>query len=126
MTAPYNPVGWFEIPVTDMARAKAFYEHVFGIRLELHELGNLTMAWFPMQPDAKGSAGTLVRNPAYIPSHTGTLIYFTAPDIEAHLRRVTEKGGKVLNPKTSIGEYGFVAHFEDSEGNRVALHSNQG
>jgi len=126
MSAEFNPVGGFEIPVSDMARAKAFYEHVFGVTPEEHDLGPLTMAWFPMHPEAKGSMGSLVKNPAYMPSHDGTLVYFTAPDIDAALRRVTEKGGKVLNATTSIGKFGFVGHFEDSEGNRVAAHSRNG
>jgi hypothetical protein len=126
MSNEFNPVGWFEIPVRDMGRAKAFYEHVFGLTLEVHELGPLTMAWFPMHPEAKGSMGSLVKNDAYTPSHAGTLVYFTAPDIGATLQRVAEKGGKVLNRKTSIGKFGFVGHFEDSEGNRVALHSRDG
>jgi predicted enzyme related to lactoylglutathione lyase len=126
MTAEFNPVGWFEIPVTDMARAKAFYEHVFATRLELHDLGPLQMAWFPMHPAAKGASGSLVRYESYTPSHHGALIYFTVTDIDAALMRVTSKGGKVLQPKKSIGEHGFVGHFEDSEGNRVAVHSRNG
>ena len=125
MSVEFNPVGWFEIPVTDMARAKAFYEHVLGLRLELHELGPLQMAWFPMKSGEYGSSGSLVKNEAYTPAHAGTLVYFTCPDIDAALKRVAEQGGKVLRPRTSIGEHGFVGHFEDSEGNRVALHSRK-
>lgn len=123
MSAESNPVGWFEIPVADMARARNFYEHVLGLRLELHDLGPLQMAWFPMKNGEYGAAGSLVRGDPYTPSHSGTLVYFTVTDIDASLMRVTERGGRVLRPKTSIGEYGFVGHFEDSEGNRVAVHS---
>jgi predicted enzyme related to lactoylglutathione lyase len=39
------------------------------------------------------------------------------------LGRIEQAGGRTLVPKTSIGEHGFIAHFIDSEGNRVALHS---
>lgn len=126
MSAEFNPVGWFEIPVTDMARAKAFYEHVFGLTLELNNLGPLQMAFFPMKPDQYGSAGGLVKHEAYAPSHGGTMVYFTVHDIDAALKRATERGGKVLSQKKSIGEYGFVGHFEDSEGNRIAVHSRNG
>lgn len=126
MTTEFNPVGWFEIPVTDMARAKAFYEQVLGLKLEVHELGPLTMAWFPMRPEAKGATGSLVKHEAYVPSHHGALVYFTVTDIDAALRRAAECGGRVLNPKKGIGEHGFVGHIEDSEGNRVALHSRNG
>ena len=120
-----NPVNWFEIPTTDLQRAKAFYEHVLGVALTLQEMGPLKMAWFPMQQGAPGATGSLVQADAYEPSHKGTLVYFGVADIEATLRKIPEKGGKVLGAKKSIGEYGFVAHFEDSEGNRVALHSTQ-
>ncbi|MGA7303371.1 MAG: VOC family protein [Rhodothermales bacterium] len=118
-----NPVSWFEIPVTDLDRAKVFYQRILGIELDVHDFGGLKMAWFPMAQDAPGAAGTLVLHESYVPSHAGSLVYFSVEDIDATLERVKAGGGKVLNGKTGIGEYGFVAHFEDSEGNRVALHS---
>jgi predicted enzyme related to lactoylglutathione lyase len=118
-----NPVNWFEIPVTDINRAKKFYEAVFGLQITLNQMGQLEMGFIPMDDNAYGAAGSLVKGEGYVPSHTGVRIYFSVPDIEAVLEQIKQKGGKVLLPKTSIGEYGFVAHFEDSEGNRVALHS---
>lgn len=120
-----NPVNWFEIPVNDLDRAKDFYEHVLETELSLNEMGPLQMAWFPTAADAAGSTGTLIKAEGYTPSHDGTMVYFGVENIDATLGRVAEKGGKILNPKMSIGEYGFVAHFEDSEGNRVALHSKK-
>ena len=123
MAKQYNPVGWFEIPATDLNRAKRFYEAVFEVELTLTTMGPAEMAWFPTVENAIGASGTLLKSEGYTPSHDGTLIYFTAPDIEGTLARVNANGGKTLIPKTSIGEYGFIAHFEDSEGNRLALHS---
>lgn len=121
-----NPVGWFEIPVADMDRAKSFYENVFDCELQIHELGPLVMAWFPWSENESGSPGALVKGEPYVPSRQGTFVYLTAPDIEAHSKRVEENGGKVLYPKRSIGEYGYVAHVIDSEGNLIALHSREG
>lgn len=123
MANAQNPVNWFEIPAADLERAKAFYEHVLGVELTLQEMGPLKMAWFPMQQGATGCTGSLVQNEYYKPSHQGSMVYFTVESIEKALERAAAKGGKVLKPKQSIGEYGFVAHFEDSEGNRVALHA---
>lgn len=120
-----NVVNWFEIPVSDLDRAKKFYENVLGHELTLNEMGPLKMAWFPMEQDGTGATGTLIQAESYVPSHQGSMVYFSVPDIEAVLNKVDKNGGKTLNPKMSIGEYGFVAHFEDSEGNRVALHSTQ-
>ena len=125
MTKHYNPVGWFEIPAIDLNRAKKFYEAVLDVQLTFATMGPVEMAWFPSVEDGIGASGTLIKSEGYTPSHAGTLIYFTAPDIERTLAKVNANGGKILTPKTSIGEYGFYAFFEDSEGNRLALHSRE-
>ena len=124
-----NPVGWFEIPVENMDRAIKFYESIFEIKLSRNKLGSLDMAWFPMKEKAEGAAGSLVASkPHYKPSSTeGVLIYFTTPsgDLDLDLKNVEKAGGKILRTKTQIGEYGFMALFIDSEGNRIALHSRK-
>jgi predicted enzyme related to lactoylglutathione lyase len=126
-TMKTNPVNWFEIPVKDMARAKRFYERVFGFKLAVnemtHEWGTVTMAWFPMTQGSAGAAGALIKGPSYRPSRSGTVIYFSVRDIAGTLRRIKANGGRTFMPKTSIGEYGSIAQFEDAEGNRLALHS---
>lgn len=121
--ASANPVNWFEIPAADLQRARSFYEAVLQVELDLNEMGPLKMAWFPMVQGGDGATGTLVENENYTPSYEGSLVYFSVADIEDTLDRIQAHGGKVLNGKTSIGEFGFVAHFEDTEGNRVALHA---
>ena len=123
MDTPMNPVNWFEIPVNDLDRAKAFYEYILGIELTFSEMGPMKMAWFPMAEGAAGATGTLMMADGYTPSHAGTLVYFPVDDIDGVLAKVGDKGGRTLNPKMSIGEYGFVAKFEDCEGNRVGLHA---
>jgi predicted enzyme related to lactoylglutathione lyase len=128
MAVNRNVVGWFEIPVTDMDRAVAFYEAVFGFQLERHPMGELDMAWFPFaEGDAGGASGSLVKQAEfYTPGQEGSMVYFTAPsgDLANELSRVEAAGGNVMVPKTVIGEgHGFMAVFFDTEGNRVALHS---
>ncbi|HCX24242.1 MAG: glyoxalase [Flammeovirgaceae bacterium] len=117
-----NPVGWFEIPVTNMDRAKQFYESIFKIEISVQDFGNLQMGWFPNDMDAPGASGTLIKNEAYVPSYEGTMIYFSVEEIDDVTPGIEPAGGKIINKKQSIGDYGFVAHFEDTEGNRVALH----
>ncbi len=117
-----NPVNWFEIPASDLARAKKFYESVFGVELAENEMGPSKMAWFPMEMGAAGAAGTLIQAEGYTPSHEGSLVYIHVPKIDVALERIGEAGGKTLLLRISIGQHGFIAHFEDSEGNRVALH----
>ncbi|MEI8033488.1 MAG: VOC family protein [Chlorobiaceae bacterium] len=123
MATEHNPVSWFEIPVNDMTRAKAFYEAVTQLSLEEHEMNELQMAWFPMSETGSGAAGSLVRGEMQKPSLAGTLIYFSTPDIDSALERVKKNGGNVISKKTGIGEYGFIAFFEDTEGNRIGLHT---
>lgn len=117
-----NPVNWFEIPVNDMDRAKSFYEKIFGIEIVINELENSIMGWFPFNHEAPGATGTLMKGESYIPSQAGTMVYFSVPEIDEVLELVNQTGGKVLHTKFSIGEHGFCGHFEDSEGNRIALH----
>ncbi len=124
MAEEHNPVGWFEIPVKDLERAKKFYRALTGVAFagEDMEMNDMKMAMFPMAEKAPGAAGALVKAKGYKPSHDGTVVYFMLGDIDAALAKVKAAGGKTLLPKTEIGQYGFVAHFEDTEGNRVALH----
>lgn len=125
MSGKINPVNWFEIPVTDLDRSQKFYEYVFSIELALNDMGNLKMAWFPWAEGGTGATGSLIKAESYVPAHSGTMVYFSVEDIESTLKRAEEKGGKIITPKMSIGEFGFVGHFEDSEGNRLGLHSQK-
>lgn len=120
-------VGWFEIPVTVMERAIHFYETVFDTVLSIQSFGDTHMAWFPWDEKAPGAGGTLILSgDHYTPSHKGTLVYFSSEDVSIELNRVEQAGGIILQLKTEISpDIGFMGMFEDSEGNRVALHSKE-
>lgn len=118
-----NAINWFEIPVTDFVRAKKFYETIFDS--EITEMpfpeGKYGMLPADMQ---KGVGGGIVQGEGYTPSDKGTIVYLNGgDDLSLSLSKVEHAGGKILIPKTSIGENGFMAHFMDTEGNKVALHS---
>ena len=119
-----NLVTWFEIPVNDLERAKTFYEAVFEIEMTISEMGPSLMAWFPSNEGGPGATGTLIKTEGYTPSYEGTVVYMGVKSIEETLKRIEGLGGKTVVPKMSIGEYGWIAQFEDCEGNRVALHSD--
>jgi predicted enzyme related to lactoylglutathione lyase len=87
------------------------------------QMGPSDMAMFPSTMGAPGSAGCLIKTEGYTPSYDGTVVYFSVKDIEGTLAKARATGGKTVVPKMSIGEHGFIGQFEDSEGNRVALHS---
>lgn len=118
-----NPVNWFEIPVNNMNRAMKFYENSMNFHMKEEKMQDTDMGMFPMESKAMGAGGSLVKAKDYKPSHEGSIVYFSVDNIESTLDRVKANGGKILQPKEPIGEYGFIAFFEDSEGNKIGLHS---
>ena len=71
-----------------------------------------------------GVGGGLAQGEGFEPSDKGTIVYLNGgEDLSVSLRKVEQAGGKIIMPKTTIGGNGFMAHFIDTEGNRVALHS---
>ncbi|MEJ6391960.1 VOC family protein [Gymnodinialimonas sp. 2305UL16-5] len=118
-----NPVYHFEIPVNDLDRAVIFYERVFGFTFERQVVDGYEMAFFPRADDKPGASGALAKGDAYKPSQTGCVLYFDVEDIDEVLLRSKNEGATLLYPKKDIGEGGFVAEIEDSEGNRIALNA---
>ncbi|MEM0944496.1 MAG: VOC family protein [Pseudomonadota bacterium] len=116
-----NPVFHFEIPVSDMDRAVAFYAEVFGFELRRQRVDGYEMAFFPRNDQSHGASGALAKGDVYKPSREGTLIYFDVAEIDAVLARAEALGAQILYPKTNLGEAGYVAEIEDSEGNRIGL-----
>ena len=125
MSSSPNALNWFEIPATDIARAKAFYESIFEITMHEMEMPDMKYAMFPFNPSQAKVAGAIAQSAFHTPSATGSIIYLNAnPDLQIVLDRIEKAGGKITMPKTSIGGNGFMAFFTDSEGNGMALHSN--
>lgn len=123
-----NPVAWFEIYVQDMPRAKAFYQAVFQGELSLLSNPNtdgfpgMEMWAFPSAHDQYGAPGALVKMPGF-PSGGSTLVYFGCEDCALEAARAAENGGQVIKLKMPIGEHGFIALVQDTEGNMIGLHS---
>ena len=122
-----NAISWFEIPATDIDREQQFYETVFQIKMQPMDFQQTKMRMFPIDDPMKGIGGTLIDSGGFHkPSSTdGPLIYLNGnPDVKIFLDRVEAAGGKIMVPKTEISpEYGYMAVFTDTEGNRIALHS---
>ncbi len=114
---------WFEIPVDDLNRAKAFYETIFDTNLQSADFGGLKMAIFPH----KQVGCALCVGDDYKTGDSGPVVYMNAnPDLKIVQDRIEKAGGKILQSKKLISaEHGFMALFIDSEGNRLALHSDQ-
>ena len=120
-----NPIGWFEIYVQDMSRARAFYDSVFATRLQRLEGPDIEMWAFPMEPDRPGAPGALVKMDGFPSGGNSTIVYFTCSDCAVEAKRASESGGKIFKDKFSIGQYGFIALVLDTEGNMIGLHSMQ-
>ena len=120
----HNPVGWFEIYVQDMARAKAFYGAVFDVPFTRLE-SPIELWAFPMQPSGHGAAGALARIEGFGSGDNSVIVYFTCDDCGARAARAVEAGGQIHKAKMSIGQYGYIALVLDSEGNMIGLHSMQ-
>lgn len=118
-----NPVGWFEIYVRDMTRAKAFYEKVLQITFQKLESPGVELWAFPFNMEAPGAAGALVKMEGKCAGGGGVIIYFSCGDSAVEAGRAAENGGKIVKEKFAIGEYGFIAFVEDTEGNMIGLHS---
>jgi predicted enzyme related to lactoylglutathione lyase len=121
MAQKQNPALYFEIPVTDMTRAVAFYQQVFGFDFELEEIHGNQMALMPFALDGSGISGALAQGEIYKPTVNGTLIYLHTASIDNTLNAAQLAGAKVLFPKTRAGDYAYVAEIQDSEGNRIGL-----
>ena len=121
-----NSINWFEIPVTDFARAKKFYENVFSIKMQdMGEMMGMKMVGFPTDMGSGKVSGGIVQSQMHKPSKEGAVVYLNAnPSIQAVIDRIEPAGGKVVMAKTQISpEIGYMAFFIDTEGNKMALHA---
>lgn len=120
-----NMINWFEIPVTDFERGKKFYETIFEVTMSMTEIQGYKMAFFPAEEGQV--SGAICYGEGYIPSGAGSLLYLNAsPDLNIVLDKTAQAGGRIIVPKTLIGEdMGYYAFIVDTEGNRIALHSER-
>lgn len=131
MNTERNPVAWFEIYVSDMARAKVFYEAMLEVKLEEVTPSDplIRMLAFPMRVSGEcggelpGACGALVKMDGVNPGEGGTLVYFSCIDCAEDEARAADAGGQIVKPKFAIGEHGFISLVTDTEGNMVGLHS---
>ena len=122
-----HSLNWFEIPVTDTARAKKFYESILDIQMETQDMMGIEMTFFPYDMSGQSGkvSGALAKSDMHKPGMDGAIVYLNAnPEIQTVIDRIEAAGGKVIVPKTQISEdIGYMAFFTDTEGNRVALHA---
>ena len=120
-----NAVGWFEIYVKDMGRARKFYETVLEVKLEELQapFPDIEMYCFPMFEDGPGAAGALVKKEGLSSDGMGVLIYFSSKDCAVEAARVGDNGGRLVQDKMATGIYGYIAIAVDTERNMFGIHS---
>ena len=119
-----DAISWFEIPATNYERAKTFYATVLGSEITDMPMEGVKYGVFAHDADNNRVGGGIIESEGVIPSAEGVTVYLNAgDDLSIPLARVESAGGKVVLPKTDIGENGFMAQLIDTEGNKVALHS---
>lgn len=121
----HNAVGWFEIYVQDMERARKFYESTFQIKLTRLPSPEIEMWAFSSESGMEkyGAPGALVKMEGFPSGGNSVLVYFTSEDCSVEEERVAGAGGRVHRGKMSIGEYGFITLAYDTEGNMFGIHS---
>ncbi len=107
-----SSVVWFELPAADTQRARDFYGRLLGWTFEPFGDDDYHMA---------SEAGGAI----YAAAENGLLAYFGVDDIDAAVARVRELGGEA-GPAEELPGIGRYAHCTDSEGNRFALHQQDG
>lgn len=123
-------INWFEIYTSDFNRAKKFYGEVFGYEITDIPMNNdrhsqMQYASFANNENGFGVNGALVKIDEAKPGIGGTLVYFSTEEITAELNRVEAAGGRIIRPKLDIGDFGFIALIEDTEGNMIGLRSEK-
>lgn len=124
LSSQTNALNWFEIPTTNINRARKFYETILGIQMIEAEDPNMKLIMFPFEPGSGKLSGGIVQEEKMKTSMDGTTVYLNGnPDMTPILKRVGAAGGKVLVNKLSIGNHGNIAYIQDTEGNKVGIHS---
>lgn len=122
----HNAASWFEIPVADFDRAKRFYSTIYNFDMPEMVMGPVKMGILLHDRTNGGIGGAIVCGEGYVPSKMGAKVYLNGgSDLSVVLNRVVPAGGAIVVGKTAVGDMGFIAIVEDTEGNYISLHSLQ-
>lgn len=117
----------FEIPTDDLTRAQRFYSTVFGWKMNpMPEMGYVIVGTtesdengMPKEPGAINGGMLKRKGPVRVP-----VITISVRNIDVALVQVEKNGGKIVSTKMPVGDMGFAAYFNDSEGNVIGLWQN--
>ncbi|MCK0096613.1 VOC family protein [Yoonia sp. F2084L] len=110
-------MAWGEIPVTDMDKAVAFYNEVFGYEMEIDNSGPNPMAVLGSM-DSSAGAHLYPGKPA--PDGGNTIHLAITDKLEDGIDRCWKAGGQVVSPPIAIPA-GRFAYAKDLDGNSIGL-----
>lgn len=90
----------------------------------IHEMGDMKKAMFPMMLWSGKSNGGIAQSPQHeIGTEVAVVFVNSNPKMDGAPSKVDSAGGKVVMPKTPIGENASMATVIDIERNSVGIHS---
>jgi len=123
-----DKVIFFEIPVDNADRARKFYSSAFGWKMneipQMHytqigtvEADRMGVRGTPKEPGAI-NGGMVERQQGLVET---PVIYIKVQSIDEAAATIEKNGGKVMKPKSPVGNFGYAAYFKDTEGNTIGL-----
>ncbi len=106
-----------EIPSDDVKRAVNFYWEIFGWKFEPME-GMPDYQLFRPSEDQKDLGGAVMARQQPM---QGPLPYIQVESVNAYSEKIETLGGKILVPKMAVGGMGWMAVFQDTEGNILGI-----
>lgn len=117
-------IAFFEIPTNDFDKSVAFYQALFGEKLEVSECGDERMACLMKDGKSVCSISSAPSFPGFAPSKGGVLVYLQSNDLDTDLKTALDNGATLVIPKTEIQAdgWGCFAIIADPCGNRIGLY----
>jgi predicted enzyme related to lactoylglutathione lyase len=112
----------FEIHCDDIARAKKFYETLFGWKIDKWgEIEYWTVDTDPEKKGAPGISGGLMQRKGPSPIDGQCLISpvntMDVPNVDEWIQKALDNGGILVIPKMPIKGLGWLCYMKDTEGN---------
>jgi len=108
----------FEIPADDPSRAVKFYEDVFSWKIS--KWGSIDYWLATTGHSEPGINGAIMSKE----TQKATVNTIDVPSVEEFAKKITDAGGKVVTPKTTIPGVGYFAYCLDTEGNVFGIMEN--
>lgn len=120
-------IAFFEIPTNDFDKSVAFYQALFGEKLEVSQFGDERMACLMKDGRSLCSISSAPSFPGFAPSKGGVLVYLKAKDLDADVKTAIDNGATLVTPKTKIqvDGWGYFAIIADPVGNRIGLYGDK-